>query len=129
MTAENREEATSDVSVSMHVSHGPHVPVVAGGWWLAAAHGGVVLAARQSTVLSNRWELDLALWRSEQPYHAPRPLATRSRSRAAFGGGFKAPTQSRELICCGARTYGVRSAGVATESAPRTTPEMRASCS
>ena len=59
MTAENREEATSDVSVSMHVSHGPHVPVVAGGWWLAAAHGVVVLAARQSTVLSNHWELDL----------------------------------------------------------------------
>ena len=72
MTAENREKATSDVSVSMHVSHGPHVPVVAGGWWLAAAHGVVVLAARQSTVLSNRWELDLALLRSEQPYHAPR---------------------------------------------------------
>ena len=74
-------------------------------WWLVAGgwrphiHGGVVLAARQSAVLSNRWELDLALWRSEHPHttrhhwrHVPERRGGHT-PHAAFGGGFEVPTQ------------------------------------
>ena len=59
--------------------------MVAGGW-RPHIHGGVVLAARQSTVLSNRWELELdrALWPLEIRTATPRATSL-SDMEAALG--------------------------------------------